>query len=316
MADKLKIRDFIYLDVEKMKSIFSQLEKGLLQSSTEQKGTDKGISGKVGSKLDLKIAGLNVEAIGEYIRKNSETETKTLHDHMYNYIENKLKMDKQIFLINKIDDIDILWESGKLTEMLPNTSFILVKGHIILDDYERLEELLRNTDEVNNAIDYLNEKTDYVEEPIDRNRRALKKKSDKMTNKKLKSLAVVIKTFYANRLVVKVIPFLNKPYLCFVGPLNRESLREKLDNLIFKYGTAPTSEWWVFGQISSIPLTGYPNLDETDITESILDSRIESNLEFEIFFDGTFKFLRDIDNKFSAKFPLVTITPIAIYRSE
>ncbi len=65
-------------------------------------------------------------------------------------------------------------------------------------------------------------------------------------------ILTLIKVFYQNELFVKVLPFSDNPYLRFIGNLKRESLRDSIESITFKYSTNPVSDWYFFGQISSI----------------------------------------------------------------
>jgi hypothetical protein len=60
----------------------------------------------------LNAIGIKAEGAGGIIWQNKETETKTLHDHMYNFIENKLIENNSIVIIHD-DDIKEAWEMMK-----------------------------------------------------------------------------------------------------------------------------------------------------------------------------------------------------------
>jgi hypothetical protein len=52
-SDKLvNIRDFLYLDVERVKSIYAQLEKGLVTGKEKIEGKTKEVSGKGGGEIN------------------------------------------------------------------------------------------------------------------------------------------------------------------------------------------------------------------------------------------------------------------------
>lgn len=359
MSDILKIRDFIYLDIERMRSIFAQLEKGLIESSTDEKGEDKRIHGKAATSTLLDVLGIKAEGMGEIFFKNKETETRSLHDHIYNHVEKRLKDEKSIIIIESDSEIKKKWENGHLNDKIPDTSFILVKGRVMLDDYDRFTKLAGNINDIMEALTFLQ---GQFEAPFDNQdlecwerimRKTLMEQGVLMNEKFIKSLVLVVNAFFLDRLVIKVFPYPKNINLKLVGNLNRNFLRDSIESIIFKYGTAPVSDWWIFGQISSI----FPeNYDPADSIKDIKYKRMIKNLDTvnEIlghgedfnsldisdqnswkslgFTDADFEFLkkkgmefplenvfhafRTIDHEASFKFPTVTFTPIAVYRGD
>jgi hypothetical protein len=356
MADELKIRDFIYLDVERMKSIFSQVEKGLIETTSSEKGEDKELKGKVGTGGILSALGFKAEGSAGVLFQNAETETRTLHDHMYNHIENKLIEG------DSITEIDVsmknAWENDDIQKIITDTSFILVKGRIMIDDYERFEDIAEDFNKITLALDFM---TNPYKIPKEKNKRkraeetrinSLKAKGSILEDKFIESLLVIIKTFYKNKLVLKVIPFSDNVFLRFIGTLNKKFLRDSVESILFKYGSLPVSEWKVFGQLSSIYPKGYqPKLQDEEYNKLIEnmdkinkatedlknpDEKIrneaittlknidlnENYIEilqsstFDIALENIFGALRGVDFLTSPKFPSITFTPIAIYREE
>ncbi|MEE8194765.1 MAG: hypothetical protein V3T73_04620 [Dehalococcoidales bacterium] len=96
-SEAINIRDFLYLDVERTKSIFAQLEKGLVTGRERVEGTAKEISGKGGGGIP---ALLSLAAKGKFIWENEERETKTLHDYMYEHVESKIRDRNMVTIID------------------------------------------------------------------------------------------------------------------------------------------------------------------------------------------------------------------------
>ena len=80
-----KIREYIYLDVDRIKSIVSQIEKGLIIEKTEESGHDAELKGNVGSNLLTNLF-LDFGFEGDVLFTNRKDETKVLHDYMYNLL--------------------------------------------------------------------------------------------------------------------------------------------------------------------------------------------------------------------------------------
>lgn len=261
-TDKLKFRDFIYLDVERMKSIFSQIYEGISESSTEEKGGHKTVSaeGEGSGSIPL-VAKIKGGIKGEIIWENRETETKTLHDHMYNMVEDELKERNSVYFIDKNEiDIKKSWLKGDLGK-ISDTSFLLIKGRVMIDDYENFQKVVRDFNKIQEALSSF-----HVELPADPEERKLFKHIFKRTlqeqgtyfdDEMIDNILFLLKHFYQNELFIKALPYPDNYYLRFIGNLNREFLRDSMESITFKYGTFPVSEWYVFGQVSSIFPKGY-----------------------------------------------------------
>jgi len=333
MNDKLRIRDFIYLDVERMKSIYSQIDKGLIESYSRE-NTDKkhtytkgGASGGI-----LSFANIKGEIESGILWENKQSETRSLHDHMYNLLESILQDYNEIYFINKINDIKEIWEEGELNNLISDTSFILIKGRVIFDDYKQMDDLISNFNSIGEALyDIGTEGNPKIELPKDRNQRrkieskikserekALRDNKLKMEDKQINAFSTLIKNLFKDRLVFKVIPFLDKNHLRFIGLLDENSLREPINNILFKYGSSPEAKWSVFGQIAWIPTKDYrPEMiiSENSINRfNLTDPVVINNLSMDLDFDEGFNGIRVFDDALSPKFPYVIFTPIAIYR--
>lgn len=316
--DDVNIRDFIYLDTEILGSIISQIEKGLIKALVEEKGDEKKIDGE----LKAALLGIGGGGSAGYLKKGLERETKILHDYIYDRVKDKLEeVNKVVFVDENQDDILQNWEKGELTKSINETSFVLLNAQIILDDYSNFQEIAEKFNDIGNAMGYLS--AGNVQPPAELTKKERKRwereKKDKIKEsmnqdpKMLKSLLTVIKQFFKNKLVIKVNPFPENPYYRFVGDLKEEYLRDPIESIVLKYGTAPISKWWVFGQVSSI-LPRNPTSLESNNPFMNIDEEIKNNLKMEVPMDEVFNALRGLDQFFSPKYPYVTFTPIAIYR--
>ena len=125
------IRNFIYLDNDKLNSLYSQVFKGVAEAIVES------YLGQTEDKNEVKSIGKTSE---EKVVKASWTlENKILHDHMYNKFEDKLH--------GKIICCDGL--NGDLVE--PN-SIIKVTGKTMIEDYERLDFFLKQYNKLGEAL--------------------------------------------------------------------------------------------------------------------------------------------------------------------
>ena len=87
---------------------------------------------------------------------------------MYNLLESILYEHNEIYIINEIEDIENIWEEGNLNNLISDTSFVLVKGRVMLDDYRRMEDLISNFNDIGEALyDLEPDKEPEIELPKD-----------------------------------------------------------------------------------------------------------------------------------------------------
>lgn len=259
------IREFIYLDTEKIKSIFSQIEEGLLIETTKGSGNEKNVGGKIGSGnlIDLVLSG---EAKAELLFLNRKDETKVLHDHMYNHVESKLLDNNEIVKVN-----DKNKKNNKLPKNIKNNSFVLLKGRVKIEDYNHMLDTIENMNDLLVSLAVISSgNVNYDSEKENINKTILNSLGadlNLLNENYIESLSSFFKHFYNDRLLLKCMPFEKNILLNFVGPLKKEYLRDSIENIWFKYGSFPTMEWKVFGRISSIPHKNH------DVMKTIKDSK-------------------------------------------
>lgn len=298
-------RDFIYMDTERLKSIVAQLNKGLIESaSTTVTEEDKN---KINTGLDvMKILKFGSE--NSLLWQNQATESHTMHDYLYNLAESSLSGKSLLTKIPEDLTIEDLYHPDIDKSKLNSTSFILVKGKTIINDFMYMQKILQNFDDLLKAVITGEQSSNEGFE------KASKTKRNKVVQERIndynlpsdvkKALEVFLKNFYSNRIVIKNIPYIKKPNFRFVGTLNEIYLRESIENIIYKYGTAPQDEWYMFAQIASIP-----NSENTQFEMTYNQNNLESGLQ------KVFDVLRDFEKSgLSISFPEIAVTPIAIYR--
>jgi len=134
-SDLTNLRDFVYLDVERVKSLLAQMDRGLLSERADASESSASVRGE---------AGLNIPALakvgggGQYVSTNSATETRTLHDFVYNQTEERLlELDRVKRLPGDFSVGHLLSESVRST--LSPVEYVLVRGRISLNDYGYME---------------------------------------------------------------------------------------------------------------------------------------------------------------------------------
>ncbi|MBQ4843324.1 hypothetical protein M5E03_18650 [Bacillus safensis] len=298
-------RDFIYMDTERLKSIVAQLNQGLIE------GTSKTVTDTDGGKINAGIDFLKLLKAGSessFLFQNQATESHTMHDYLYNLAESSLLEKKLLTYIPEDFNVKDLSIPSLDRSTLSSTSFVLVKGKTIINDFTYMKRFLDNLDNLLKAIIIGEQSANNDFEklpPKQRNKQVEDRVSQYNLPKDIKmSIQTFLENFYKDRVVIKNIPFVESPNFRFVGTLNQSYLRESIENIIYKYGTAPHEEWFMFAQIASIPTN-----EQKEVDISFNQNDLENGMQ------TVFDALRDIEKVgLSITFPEIAVTPIAIYR--
>ena len=342
----MEIREFIYLDMDKINSILSQIEEGLLLETTESHEDGEKVNGKIGFGKLIEYF-IKSEINPEISTSDNKGERKILHDYVYNYLESKLIKENKII---KIEDSN----ETTLPRNITTDSYVLLKGKIKLEDYNYMLNTIENFNNLTIALEIItsglsfsnsdNQWEDYETKMRD--------ESKLFNDAYIESLSLIIKQFYNNRLLIKCMPFKKNLFMNFVGLLKNDFLKEEIEDILFKYGSSPSMNWWVFGKISEIPSKDdnsmqsiedakykriknnatkiSPIIDEAEeykdlskesgrIWKSINldedDFKILKNKKLEMAFEDIFESFEKIAFETNIKYPSVKFTPIAIYRT-
>ena len=122
-------RDFIYLDTDRIQSIISQLNEGLLTEIMSGKNTE--MSAKVGflSQLIPVSASINAKRVSD-IKEN-----KVLHDYSFNLALESLKEESLLLDVNEFNREEF---------PVPDSAFISVSGTMKMLDYNTIRHLAEN----------------------------------------------------------------------------------------------------------------------------------------------------------------------------
>lgn len=309
----LTIRDFIYLDVERLKSMLSQMDKGLLESLENQVSHEVGAS--AGGKGSIPFL---FEASGgaNYVFHNQHSQTKALHDYIYNLVEDMLRDNHKLISIPQDEELGIISTRRRLIEVAPETSFLLVTGHVNIDDYNNMMRFLRNFDKLEKAITRASgqQQTTTNSSGIRSKGGTNKTSQASDISSQIKSTILpIVEQFYQSsdgkpRLAIKMMPNRDEQNLRLVGNLHPEFLREDIDTITFKYTSAPDAPWHMLAQVAAIPAE--------NSSHSALQMPIPPEAQLEERLHQMFNALRLFERIMtSISYPEIAVTPIAIYRA-
>lgn len=328
------LRDFIYLDVDWLYSLYSQVFEGIaekivqsyldgLQSIDTQK--PRPLSGK-----DLQTG------VSEF---TSRTENKILYDHMYNQLEAQLA--EAILVPNNIS-------SDNYREKLSSIFMLKVSGSAEIEDYDRLKDLLVDFNTLGEALAYIQTYSDaeslanlqdvenVIAQTTDRNQKAkLAKKLGRAKNATtlakerglhydenfLKHLNYLIEKFYVNTLEVVLVPESGIQNIAFRGVLNRQWLRIFPTFLRTLYRGYVESNWTMVGQITYLPDRNLPEeipTPEKSKNDEENGNTTETDSTFRDAFRNMFLTAMGVEQSFleTKNRVEILVRPLAIYREQ
>jgi hypothetical protein len=324
------IRDFIYVDVDRLYSLYSQIFEGVADQIV-QSYMDASSSTNSNASRESRSKEVSIEAkVAEMSRR---TENKFLYDHMYNRFE--------AAVAHTIIDAGDLTESN-YRDGLVDSFLVKIAGTAEVEDYTRLNALMEkfntlgeaiayatvgNNETLNQAVEDLQNTAENLKDrnakarakitigkQADRNRLAKKLAEETglhQDEQNFKNLRMFSEIFYPDGFDITIVPIRGEDNVAFRGVLDKRWLRTRPDLLRALYGGYVESEWTMVGQVTYLPGVALPKTQEVLATPSD-----ESNPSMRDPFRNMFRSARVIERMFleSKRRSEVVICPIAIYR--
>jgi hypothetical protein len=268
------VREFIYVDIERVYSLYSQVGEGIEQK-IQKSISDADIF--VNSKSPV-FSGKQVE---HHTGDTNQVITDfVLHDHLYNLLETKLG--------NNIADITSLdFANGR--KGIAGSTIIKITGQPEIEDYGRLSEILANFNTIGFSLNYLThsatidelkklkknienreinvtdpnkikaakrQKAEQIQQVDQAIAQQLEKNPDLHLDEEFVSaLSVVLKSFMTSAFDILITPNIStvRP-LVVRGVLDPNLLRIRADLLRRRYGDEIQAQWTLVGQVTRLPV--------------------------------------------------------------
>ena len=328
MTKTTNIREFIYVDVPKLYSLYSQIFGGVTDHIVEERINQLITGDTQGSMIKQSTA----ESQG--LESSRRVESTVLHDHMYNRLEAELYST----LLN-VGDIDV----ENIVHTYSSNPMIKVSGRSELEDYQRISVFFEQFNKVVEAIAYANlissdvikqKKADLQQElkaATGKARRAeLQKQIDALTNptiaaeklglqqdsQLLKNLKFWGDLFNPNGYDVVITPH-NKPNLHFRGVLDKVWLRNAPQLISSLYGGQSESPWSMVGIVTHLPGTYISQIntqkEQLDVSVGKKDTKNPMMLDA---YRKMFRTARVFERILLESYTdiEIVVSPIAIYR--
>lgn len=307
------IKNFVYLDVEKLHSLSSQVFEGMteyiLNESFTESGNSESQKGPVGSG----------RVLGEIMKQSEKTsERKFLNDFSYALFEKKLIES------GMVTNLDSTKEFDNIVTAIDGKSFIKVKAKVTFNDIKSIKNTLDNFNKIGEALTHLTnfQEISQVKEQLekarsntkDRNLKSkLKRQVKDMTNisklakesglqqnqKFLEDLAFVLNYGFQDQLEIQM----NLSGFNFTANLKRKRLREKESLIIRKYSRQTEVDFVLFGIVTQHQRANHDDINKEDEYKSIKEALMNFVTH-----------LTNIESTFTGRLSNeIIIDPIALY---
>lgn len=341
----MKLYDYIYVDLDKVVSLYSQMTGGVVEVLERNAETSRSEDNK--RSYDFKV--FKHDAGGTEIDKAASKETIKPHHALLKEMEEAL--DTNGYLVDlTTPDATKSFRDPVLRAQLKETFCIKVRGRAVIEDYERIKGIAVAFPEVVKLINKSTESAllssrEYIElntqveeartaikEIKDRNARSSKEQRLKKAKEKLSALIATatkinvveqwildgmktwIDAFLPGIVNLRVYPCVERSDEHVFGHL-KKSCFEDVDasSFHFTYGSFPTEDLTLVGIVTSVPSQEgeqFKPLGEFEKTELADHESVERG------FRGVFRGFDGIEQMIrTCRFPRVLVYPLTVYRS-
>ncbi|MDP9475904.1 MAG: hypothetical protein M3R38_09495 [Actinomycetota bacterium] len=297
------VRDFVYLDWERVRSMSAQLLGGVPQDATRESGHDAGARGQVEGGIPLAIKG---RGEGDYRYFRTQNETRSLHHYVYSLFEERLRARGAVAEVDSGFDF-----GGWREDRFRDGQFVRATGLVRLMDYGWLSTMMEALPNMMGAAHHaanigLKQARDegrLTRKEFDAEQRKQQRQLTELKALKLEKITELVKRLYGDAVRVKVVPDPRRAANAFVGSANLACFHDSAASLAQKYGYEIDAGWTVLGQVNLSSATATP-------------TPIPTGNDMEDAFEAAALGINNIVRVASAtRFPAVSFTPISIYRT-
>jgi hypothetical protein len=337
----MNLYDYLYVDLEKAISLYSQLTGGVVELRETQ--TEKGSTSDNKRNYDFKV--FRHDAGGTAQEREQDKATIKPHHALLQELEQELSASGYLLDLSHVDEGKTL-KDAEIRDMLKNALCVKCTGRIVIEDYERMKKIGHDFPEIVKLInrshaDTLKETPEFItlEQQIkelenvqgDRNKKAKAKQKAQALRSQIDGLIASSSTvgmvpqwildgmktwidaFLPHITNIRVYPFPDQHDEHIFGHLDSANFTIGDPTAFhFTYGSFPTEEFTVLGIITSVPL----NTDETFVPLQEFEKEVLGDYEsVESAFRGIFRGFDGIEAMVrTCRYPRVLVHPILVYR--
>ena len=337
----MNLYDYLYVDLEKAISLYSQLTGGIVELKEIQ--FEKGATSDNKRNYDFKV--FKHDAGGTTRDREQDKTTIKPHHALLQELEAELSSSGYLLDLDNFDETKTL-KDLELRSMLKNALCVKCTGRIVIEDYERMKKIGQDFPEIVKLInrshaDSLKDDPEYqkIEQQIeklentsgDRNKKAKAKKKAKKLRAELDSLVVSstavdmvpqwildgmgtwIDAFLPNITNIRVYPFEDEIDEHLFGHLEASNFTVSDSTAFhFTYGSFPTEEFTMLGIITSVPSEEEEKFSPLQEFEK---DELEDYESVENAFRGMFRGFDGMEAMVrTCRYPRVLVHPVLVYR--
>jgi hypothetical protein len=293
-----RLRDFLYLDMERVRSYVAQLLEGVPESRTHTSGTDATARGEIEGSIPLLTKG---KAGGDYRYFRSEDETKSLHHHVYTVFEQRLTK------ANAIRSVDAGFAEREWSaSAFRDGEIVRVTGEVRIIDYRTVVETVRA---LPGFAGLMTKVAKFVDRTADTGAKGVQQQQQKIDlgvgPKEIDIMAQLIERLFGDTVRVKVRPSATRPQNTFAAVALRSGFQDGVWAVQQGHGLDLGGTWVVVGQVNS----PRPNPDEQAYAPFTTGNGLEDGLEQIV---AAMEAMRQTTS--GVRFPCISMNVISIYR--
>lgn len=343
-----EVKDFIYLDMDKISSLYSQISGGIVQSFEMSSASSK--NSKNLRNYDFKV--FKHDAGGTETESQDLKEIRVSHHEIYGELERALFENGYAAEIGtdvKKEDI----ESGNALNIFESALCVKAEGNIVLEDYERITRIADNHEDItgfiNQSIESSLHETPELKELLDKidvmknNIKTMKNGSQNNNAKNeikvfedtlrelveskligkvdkwiIDGLKTWVRVFLPDVFNIRLYPFMDLLNFHVMSNVKRDFfLDDNTESVHYLFGSKPTIKVTMLGVITSIPRKGEDSFEPMKEFEGEdLDKEGNEHLSVESAYRGVFRGFDGFEELIrTCRHPRIMVQPIAIYRA-
>jgi hypothetical protein len=333
--------DYLYVDLEKAISLYSQLTGGVVELRETQ--FERGESADNKRNYDFRV--FRHDAGGTTDEREQDRATIKPHHALLQELETELSNSGYLLDLDTVENGETL-KDERMRNILKSTLCVKCTGRMVIEDYDRLKKIADDFPEVVKLINQaaestLKENPEYrqLEQQAealektqgDRNQKARAKQQSKEIRKSLEEqvkknqsvdsvpqwildgMKTWIDAFLPSITNIRIYPFANELDEHIFGHFEGNNFTvEDPTAFHFTYGSFPTEEFTMIGVITSVPLR------ENEVFSPLEEFQKSDLKDYELVesaFRGMFRGFDDLEAMIrTCRFPRVMVHPILVYR--
>ncbi|ADR33820.1 hypothetical protein Sulku_1157 [Sulfuricurvum kujiense DSM 16994] len=337
----MNLYDYIYVDLDKVISLYSQLTGGVVELRETQ--IEKSASSDNKRNYDFTV--FKHDAGGTTQKNEANKETIKPHHSLLQELEQELSSSGFLVDLSQLPN-NLTLKDNETRALLKSALCVKCTGRIVIEDYERIKSIGQVFPDITKLINRSHEESlkntpEYkeIEHKIielenvngDKNTKLKKQQEAKELKKLLESLVISssaietipqwilegmktwIDAFLPNITNIRVYPFPNETDEHLFGHVDTLNFSIPNSNAFhFTYGSFPTEEFTMLGVITSVPMQTDEDFNPLIEFEKETINDYES---VERGFRGMFKGFTGMESMVrTCRYPRVLVHPILVYR--